>query len=92
MKKRVDVLLVEQGLAESRSQAQALVLAGLVPGYNKPGQQVYEDAELRVERPPRFVSRGGEKLRNALDALGVDRKSTRLNSSHIQKSRMPSSA
>jgi len=72
VKKRVDVLLVEQGLAESRSQAQALVLAGLVPGYEKPGQQVDEHTELRVERPPRFVSRGGEKLRNALDALGVD--------------------
>ena len=66
------MLLVERGLAESRSQAQALVLAGLVPGYEKPGQQVDESAELHVESPPRFVSRGGEKLRNALDALGVD--------------------
>ena len=71
MKKRLDTLLVERGLAESRSQAQALVLAGLVQGFSKPGQQVDEDAELRVERPPPFVSRGGEKLRNALDALGV---------------------
>ncbi|MGH3133754.1 MAG: TlyA family RNA methyltransferase [Gaiellaceae bacterium] len=72
MKKRLDALLVERGLAESRSQARALVLAGLVPGYEKPGQQVDEGAELSVERPPPFVSRGGEKLRNALDALGVD--------------------
>jgi 23S rRNA (cytidine1920-2'-O)/16S rRNA (cytidine1409-2'-O)-methyltransferase len=72
VKKRLDALLVERGLAESRSQAQALVLAGLVPGYDKPGQQVSEDAELAVERPPRFVSRGGEKLQNALDAFGVD--------------------
>jgi 23S rRNA (cytidine1920-2'-O)/16S rRNA (cytidine1409-2'-O)-methyltransferase len=72
MKKRLDALLVERGLAESRSQAQALVLAGLVPGYEKPGQQVDEDAEIGVERPPRFVSRGGEKLRNALDAFAVD--------------------
>ena len=71
-KKRLDVLLVERGLAESRSQAQALVLAGLVPGHDKPGEQVADDAELEVERPPRFVSRGGEKLQNALDALGVD--------------------
>ena len=70
-KKRLDVLLVERGLAETRSQAQALVLAGLVPGHDKPGEQVPEDAELEVERPPRFVSRGGEKLRNALDAFGV---------------------
>ena len=72
MKKRLDVLLVERGLAESRAQAQALVLAGLVPGYDKPGQQVAEDAELAVERPPPYVSRGGEKLAHALDALDVD--------------------
>ena len=72
MKKRLDMLLVERGLAESRAQAQALVLAGLVPGRSKPGEQVDEDAELVVDRPPRFVSRGGEKLANALDALGVD--------------------
>jgi 23S rRNA (cytidine1920-2'-O)/16S rRNA (cytidine1409-2'-O)-methyltransferase len=71
-RKRLDVLLVERGLAESRSQAQALVLAGLVRGHSKPGEQVSEDAELEVERPPRFVSRGGEKLRNALAAFGVD--------------------
>ena len=71
-KKRLDVLLVERGLAESRAQAQALVLAGLVPGHDKPGEQLREDAELEVERPPRFVSRGGEKLQNALEAFGVD--------------------
>jgi 23S rRNA (cytidine1920-2'-O)/16S rRNA (cytidine1409-2'-O)-methyltransferase len=72
VKKRLDTLLVERGLAESRSQAQALVLAGRVPGYEKPGQQVDEGSELRVDRPPPFVSRGGEKLLNALDALQVD--------------------
>src|SRR5205814_1116313 len=72
MKRRLDVLLVERGLAESRSQAQALVLAGLVPGYDKPGQQVEEGAELEVERGPRFVSRGGDKLDNALEAFGLD--------------------
>ena len=72
MRKRLDVLLVERGLAESRAQAQAFVLAGLVQGYEKPGQQVSEDADLSVERPPRFVSRGGEKLAHALDQLGVD--------------------
>ena len=71
-KKRLDVVLVERGLAESREQAKALVMAGLVPGYDKPGQQVGDDATLTVERPPRFVSRGGEKLAHALDALGVD--------------------
>lgn len=72
LKKRLDTLLVERGLADSRSQAQALVLAGLVPGFQKPGQQVDENAELRVDRPPPYVSRGGEKLRNALDAFAVD--------------------
>jgi 23S rRNA (cytidine1920-2'-O)/16S rRNA (cytidine1409-2'-O)-methyltransferase len=72
VKKRLDALLVERGLAETRSQAQALVLAGLVSGYEKPGQQVDETVELHVERPPRYVSRGGDKLRNALDAFGVD--------------------
>ena len=80
MKKRLDVLLVERGLAESRTQAQALVLAGLVPGYDKPGQQVDEDAELSVEAPPPYVSRGGEKLAHALDALGVDPAGARLRS------------
>jgi len=72
MKKRLDVVLVERGLAETRSQAQALVLAGLVPGYAKPGAQIDEQTALEVERPPRFVSRGGEKLANALAALDVD--------------------
>jgi 23S rRNA (cytidine1920-2'-O)/16S rRNA (cytidine1409-2'-O)-methyltransferase len=72
MKKRLDALLVERGLAETRSKAQALVLAGLVPGYSKPGQQVEDDVELAVESAPAFVSRGGEKLRNALAALCID--------------------
>jgi 23S rRNA (cytidine1920-2'-O)/16S rRNA (cytidine1409-2'-O)-methyltransferase len=71
-KKRLDVLLVERGLAESRAQAQALVLAGRVPGYAKAGQQLDESAELTVTQPPRFVSRGGEKLDHALDAFGVE--------------------
>ncbi len=72
MKKRLDVLLVERGLAESRAQAQALVLAGLVPGHSKAGEQVDEGAELTVAETPRYVSRGGEKLAHALDATGVD--------------------
>ena len=72
MKKRLDVLLVERGLAESRAQAQALVLAGRVPGYDKPGTQVDESAEVEVASPPPYVSRGGEKLARALDAFGVD--------------------
>src|SRR5262249_51334071 len=72
VKKRLDVLLVERGLAESRAQAQALVLAGRVPGYAKAGQQVDESAEVTVTEPPRFVSRGGEKLDHALNAFGVE--------------------
>jgi len=72
VRKRLDVLLVERGLAESRAQAQALVMAGLVTGYAKAGQQVDEAAELVVKRPPRYVSRGGEKLEHALDELGMD--------------------
>jgi 23S rRNA (cytidine1920-2'-O)/16S rRNA (cytidine1409-2'-O)-methyltransferase len=72
VKKRLDVALVERGLAESRAQAQALVMAGRVPGYDKPGQQVDDDAELVVERGPQYVSRGGEKLAHGLDLLGVD--------------------
>src|SRR5579862_1400503 len=73
-KKRLDVILVERGLAESRAQAQALVLAGLVPGYEKPGQQVDEAVEVEVKSPPPYVSRGGEKLAHGLDGLGVDPK------------------
>jgi 23S rRNA (cytidine1920-2'-O)/16S rRNA (cytidine1409-2'-O)-methyltransferase len=72
VRKRLDVLLVERGLAESRAQAQALVMAGLVPGYAKAGQQVDEAAELVVKTTPRYVSRGGDKLAHALDELGVD--------------------
>jgi 23S rRNA (cytidine1920-2'-O)/16S rRNA (cytidine1409-2'-O)-methyltransferase len=72
MKKRLDVLLVERGLAESRAQAQALVLAGRVPGFTKAGTAVEADAELEISEPPRFVSRGGEKLANALEALQID--------------------
>jgi 23S rRNA (cytidine1920-2'-O)/16S rRNA (cytidine1409-2'-O)-methyltransferase len=72
VKKRLDVLLVERGLAESRAQAQALVMAGLVHGHSKAGEQIDEAAPLEVEAPPPYVSRAGHKLANALDAFGVD--------------------
>jgi 23S rRNA (cytidine1920-2'-O)/16S rRNA (cytidine1409-2'-O)-methyltransferase len=77
VRKRADVLLVERGLADSRAQAQALILAGRVRGpdhqaVDKPGRELDEAAPLEVEQPPRFVSRGGEKLDHGLDALGVD--------------------
>jgi len=71
-KKRLDQLLVERGLAETRAQAQALVMARRVRGYSKAGQQVPEDAEVELVAKAPFVSRGGEKLAHALDLLGVD--------------------
>jgi 23S rRNA (cytidine1920-2'-O)/16S rRNA (cytidine1409-2'-O)-methyltransferase len=72
VRKRLDVLLVERGLAESRSQAQAMVMAGLVPGYSKPGAEIDDATDLVVAERPRFVSRGGEKLDHALDAFELD--------------------
>ena len=71
MKKRLDLLLVERGLAESRARAQALVLAGRVPGHDKPGEQVEESAPLEVTAGDPYVSRGGIKLAHALDAFAV---------------------
>ena len=71
-KKRLDLLLVERGLADSRAQAQALVMAGRVPGHTKAGEQVDEAAELEVSEPPPYVSRAGHKLANALDAFRID--------------------
>jgi 23S rRNA (cytidine1920-2'-O)/16S rRNA (cytidine1409-2'-O)-methyltransferase len=72
VKKRIDILLVEQGLAETRTQAQALVLAGRVPGHGKPGEQVDEAVSLEVTKSEPYVSRGGVKLANALTAFGVE--------------------
>jgi 23S rRNA (cytidine1920-2'-O)/16S rRNA (cytidine1409-2'-O)-methyltransferase len=72
VKKRLDVLLVERGLAESRSQAQALVMAGRVRGYAKAGAQVDEGAQLDLQPQDPYVSRGGHKLAHALDELGLD--------------------
>lgn len=71
-RKRLDLLLVERGLAESRAQAQALVMAGRVPGHAKAGELVDEAAPLEVEAPFPYVSRAGTKLANALDAFDVD--------------------
>lgn len=75
-KTRLDQLLVTRGLAESREQAQRLILAGAVlvgdvPAA-KPGQQVDPDADLRLRQSLRYVSRGGEKLEAALDGFGID--------------------
>lgn len=74
-KVRADVLLVEQGLAESRSQAQRLIMAGQVRAagelVHKASQQVERSTPLTVQSPPAFVSRGGEKLVAALEAFEV---------------------
>ena len=74
MKKRLDLLLVERGLAESRTRAQALVLEGKVrvagQVETKASRALDETAEIAVEAPPRFVSRGGEKLEGAFEQFG----------------------
>jgi 23S rRNA (cytidine1920-2'-O)/16S rRNA (cytidine1409-2'-O)-methyltransferase len=76
-KVRLDVLLVQRGLFDSRARASAAVLAGevLLPGReraSKPGQMVGEDLEVEVKQAAEFVSRGGVKLANALDTFGLD--------------------
>jgi 23S rRNA (cytidine1920-2'-O)/16S rRNA (cytidine1409-2'-O)-methyltransferase len=75
-KRRLDTLLAERGLFETRSRAAAAVMAGEVrvgdrPA-RKPGELVAPDAELEVAERAQFVSRGGIKLANALDELGLD--------------------
>ncbi len=77
VRRRLDVLLVERGLAPSRERARALVMAGCVFSgerrLEKAGEKVPEDLALQVRgRDHPFVSRGGVKLRGALDALGVE--------------------
>ncbi|MGI8712013.1 MAG: TlyA family RNA methyltransferase [Solirubrobacteraceae bacterium] len=75
---RLDHLLSERGMFPSRTRAAASVLAGevmLLPDRRraeKPGQMVPEDVQLELLDAPQFVSRGGIKLANALDTLGID--------------------
>lgn len=74
---RIDQLLVERGLAESRQKAQALVMAGQVlvdeQKIDKPGRKVPAEAEIRLlGEPQRYVSRGGLKLEAALERFGID--------------------
>ncbi len=77
-KRRLDTLLAERGLYESRSRAAAAVLAGevrLAGGGGevpKPGQMVEDDVGVEVAERARYVSRGGTKLANALDSFGID--------------------
>lgn len=73
-KKRLDVVLEEKGLAHSRTQAQRLVMAGSVRVNDqvmlKPSVKVSAADRIEVSQPPRFVSRGGEKLLAAVEAFG----------------------
>jgi 23S rRNA (cytidine1920-2'-O)/16S rRNA (cytidine1409-2'-O)-methyltransferase len=77
-KVRLDTLLARRGLFESRARAAASVMAGEVrlgdagERAAKPGQMVADDVAVAVDERPRFVSRGGIKLANALAATGVD--------------------
>jgi len=76
-KERLDKLVVERGLAESRTRAQALILAGQVlvaeQRADKPGQMVDVALEIRIKgETPRYVSRGGTKLEAALDAFRIN--------------------
>jgi 23S rRNA (cytidine1920-2'-O)/16S rRNA (cytidine1409-2'-O)-methyltransferase len=77
VKVRLDTLLHQRGLFDSRSRAAASVMAGEVrvgargDRASKPGQMVADDVVVAVDERPRFVSRGGVKLANAVQALGV---------------------
>lgn len=73
---RLDVALVERGLAETRDLAQRLIRAGEVrvddQVVDTPAKPIHPEARLAVAQPPKYVSRGGFKLEGALDAFGVD--------------------
>lgn len=73
---RLDMLLVERGLVESREQAQRLILAGKVEvsgvGNLKAGMRLPQDAQIRVAEGEKYVSRGGLKLEAALERFGVE--------------------
>lgn len=75
-KERLDVIMVHKGLAESREQAQRLIMAGEVSvggqPAGKPGQKIDSESEVSVKAPPRFVSRGGEKLEEAFRVFKLD--------------------
>ena len=81
-KLRLDELLVARGLAPTRAQAKALIMSGRVlrgtERLDKPGKEFPADLAVTVEQPPRFVSRGGEKLAGAIERFALD-----LNGAHI---------
>jgi len=76
MKQRLDRLLVERGLAESREKAQALIMAGEVSVNGqkaaKPGHAIDAASAIEISGKPPYVSRGGVKLAAALDGFGID--------------------
>jgi 23S rRNA (cytidine1920-2'-O)/16S rRNA (cytidine1409-2'-O)-methyltransferase len=75
-KTRLDVLLVDRGLVETRQQAQQLIRAGKVRSgervLDKPGMDINSEIPLQIAKPPRFVSRGGEKLLRALEVFPIN--------------------
>ena len=75
-RRRLDELVVDRGLADSRSRAHSLIMAGLVSVdgvmRDKPGTPVPVTATLALKKRPRFVSRAGEKLAHGLDTFGID--------------------
>lgn len=75
-KKRLDLVLVERGLAESREKAQAMIMAGLVTvdgkAAAKAGTLVFEEEQVYIKEPLPYVSRGGIKLAHALDTFELD--------------------
>ncbi|MCY4623872.1 MAG: TlyA family RNA methyltransferase [Chloroflexi bacterium] len=75
-RRRIDVLMVERGLAPTREKAQALLMAGSVTvdgrTITKPGSTVPAEAQVDVRAPLQYVGRGGDKMAGALDALGLD--------------------
>lgn len=76
MKQRLDALLVERGLAETRSKAAALIMAGEVVvddhAWTKPGHQFADDVDIRLKNHMPYVSRAGEKLASVIEPLGLD--------------------
>ncbi|MFA5263158.1 MAG: TlyA family RNA methyltransferase [Opitutaceae bacterium] len=75
-KQRLDELLVTRGLAESRTQAKALIMSGRVrrgtDRLDKPGKEYPVDIAIGIDQPPRFVSRGGEKLSAFIEGYRID--------------------
>lgn len=76
MKQRLDVLMVERGLAETRNKAAALIMAGEVVvdehTWTKPGHQFASDIDIRLKNQSPYVSRAGEKLASVIESLKLD--------------------